>query len=103
MNTRNSITVFAVDKESFTHADICISVTTHSDTGIVANCNLYLTQGEAEALLTLIGAHVGPKNGCDHTKFSDSWRDCDKHPEVECFAKACDNCNAITSRDCEEI
>jgi hypothetical protein len=39
---------------------------------------------------------------CDCTKYSHSWRDCDVHTEVECFATTCDNCNQITTRDCED-
>lgn len=51
-----------------------------------------------EALLICGSCHTAPL----------SWRDCDRHPETECFATECDSqegwllgCGAV-SRDCEE-
>lgn len=31
-----------------------------------------------------------------------TWRDCDKHPSGDCFARSCADCDEIADRDCED-
>lgn len=37
---------------------------------------------------------------CEECLSNTEWKDCDIHPEVECFQVVCENCGWI-SRDCD--
>lgn len=59
MTTHNSLDLYPVDNENFTHADFQINVNTHSETGIVAGMSLYLTEDEARRLMAKLIAYLG--------------------------------------------